>query len=161
MALDRRFTGKIPRLVGRSWPDVQRELEEFLALVFAEQSGIPAGFLGTNPLNVLVGAVTSPGILQAGWMSASAQLVTAAPASVAGLVNVGVIGVSTTPAREDHAHKRDIRVKVDGVDLATRNALDFRTTGGAVTDDPGNDEVNIPLSSPDAIANAEFLAWVL
>lgn len=72
-----------------------------------------------------------------------------------GLANANTEGVSTVIPRLDHQHKRDVRVKVDGVDVATRNALDFRSSPDfamSVVDDPANDVVAVSLSNraPDA-----------
>ena len=63
-----------------------------------------------------------------------------------GLGNDNDEGSALSFVRQDHVHKRDVRVKAEGVDVATRNAIDFRAstliTWSAV-DDPGNDEVDI------------------
>jgi len=103
--LNRRFALRPPRVVGRAWNDAARDVQEFLDSIFEESQGIPAGFLGLTPLEVLVGETSDPGVVTDGWMSAGAQLVTAAPTTVTGVTAASSLGSSTTPAREDHQHR--------------------------------------------------------
>jgi len=68
--------------------------------------------------------------------------------SAVGLGNANEEGDDRSLARSDHVHKRDVRVAYNGTDVGTRNRLNFISTGGAwaaPTDDPGSDEIDIPL----------------
>jgi len=70
--------------------------------------------------------------------------------AVSGLANANTNGVATTPARSDHQHKRDVRVAKAGVDVGTRNRLNFiegsNVTITIVDDSPG-DEVDITIAA--------------
>lgn len=63
-----------------------------------------------------------------------------------GLANESLEGSALAFVRQDHQHKRDVRGKAEGVDVAIRNALDFRANtliGWGITDDPANDELDV------------------
>jgi len=135
----------VPRLTRRPWEDVARDLEEYLKkLKEAWGGGIPPGFSAVTPQTVEPGDSGSPGAALSGWVAADHEhpVVTGAPS---GLANTTSEGLSTGVPRLDHYHKRDVRVKEDGADVATRNALDFRNADleWELTDDPGNDELDI------------------
>jgi hypothetical protein len=70
MAVGRRFSGKVPRLIGRVWNDVTRELEDFLKKLFDAQVGIPFGFMGTTPTTVEIEDSGSAGTQGSGWAAA-------------------------------------------------------------------------------------------
>ena len=64
----------------------------------------------------------------------------------ADLGNVLAEGSSLSLPRLDHVHKILARGKLNGVDVAIRNALDFRDNTiftWTISDDPGNDELDI------------------
>jgi len=145
--LNRRFPLRPPRVVGRAWPDCSREVQEFLDSLFDSNSGVPGGFKDLTPVTVTIGGVSSPGAEASGWMASDAVLTVQAPTASSGLSNANATGSSSAGAREDHTHKRDIRVRQNGADVATRNALNFMVPAGTVTDDPGNDEVDVNLGA--------------
>lgn len=71
----RRLTRSVVKLVGRSFPDVAQELQEWLEWL-AQQAiaGLPAGFNVLVPSSIKAGVVGSAGSQTDGWMSASAQI---------------------------------------------------------------------------------------
>jgi hypothetical protein len=146
VASGRRLTQNEIQLTRRAWEDVAPELERWLQRVWdSEANGIPAGFNGLVPAPTRPGDVGDPGLEGDGWASASHEhpVLTGAPA---GLDNTNVEGSSTGIPRLDHQHKRDVRVKLEGADIATRNALDFADSPSIdvqVTDDPINDDVDV------------------
>jgi hypothetical protein len=89
----RRFVSNYPRLVGRVWNDVTRELEDFLRRVMdTTMSGIPGGWFGTVPPPTA--AVGTAGSINAGWRAADAVV-------PQGIVTVkgDLLGYSTAPVR--------------------------------------------------------------
>ena len=74
-----------------------------------------------------------------------------------GLANANAEGTVNAFVRQDHLHKRDVRVFQAGVEVATRNHLNV-TGGITATDDVGNDAVI--LSAAMDIADLEWLIWV-
>lgn len=66
--------------------------------------------------------------------------------SPVGLGNANAAGSSSAVPRADHVHKRDVRVRAAGVDVGTRNAINF-VSGAVVVDDPGGDEVEVTISA--------------
>lgn len=164
-----RFSLAAPTLEGRNFEEVRFQLQQWLEVATSifdglgtkgEEGGFDA-FAGlTVPEPIEAGDVGNIGNPANGFAPIDHEhpVTTGAPI---GLANTNVMGTSIALPRADHQHKRDVRVKVNGVDLATRNALDFRTSGGAVADDLANDEVDVPIASPDDAANVEYLAWVL
>lgn len=81
-----------------------------------------------------------------------------------GLGNANSIGAGPAFPYNDHVHKRDVRAKKTGVDVATRNALDFIDSGSiaiSVVDDGANDEVDISVAAitgtPVGLGNANTL----
>lgn len=124
-AAGRRFLGNSIRLARRSWEDVAPELEFLLDRIWkSEAGGLPAGFNHVTPEAVEAGDAGSPGNETSGWAAAdhTHAVTTGEPV---GLANTNVEGSSGAVPRLDHQHKRDVRVKLNGVDLATRNAINF------------------------------------
>lgn len=74
-----------------------------------------------------------------------------------GLANANTEGTENAFVRQDHQHKRDIRVFQSGVEVATRNHLNV-TDGITATDDSGNDAVI--LAANPSPADLEWLIWV-
>jgi hypothetical protein len=66
-------------------------------------------------------------------------------ASAVGLANANGIGVADSFARSDHLHKRDVRVAANGLDVGTRNRLNFVTGDVTIvlTDDVPGDEIDL------------------
>jgi hypothetical protein len=70
-------------------------------------------------------------------------------------------GAATSFARSDHAHgsiKRDIRVAKAGTDIGTRNRLNLIQGANivlTVTDDAGNDEVDVTIEAEDGLPTAD------
>jgi hypothetical protein len=143
----------VPRLTRRPWEDVARDLEEYLKkLREAWSEGIPPGFLAPLPETVEAGSLGEAGGALEGWSSAGHEhpVVSGEPAALSNVVGEGT---SSAIPRLDHLHKRDVRVKEDGVDAGTRNALDFVNADleWDITDDPGNDDLDITGKlSPDS-----------
>lgn len=74
-----------------------------------------------------------------------------------GLANANAEGTTNAFVRQDHLHKRDVRVFQNGAEVATRNHLNF-TGGLTATDDSGNDAVNVTGGMDQA--DLEWLIWV-
>jgi len=74
-----------------------------------------------------------------------------------GLANANAEGTVNAFVRQDHQHKRDVRVYQNGSEVATRNHLNF-TGGLTATDDSGNDAVNVTGGMDQA--DLEWLIWV-
>jgi len=143
----RRILPRKPRLVGRPWNDVARELQEVTDILLdATDNGIPPGFTNTAPTQIMPGDVANAGTQDLGWSAADHRhrIDTGSPA---GLGNVTAQGTSTAFPRLDHIHKRDVRVKQAGADVGTRNGLNVVGPGLTVTDNPGADTVDIGLST--------------
>jgi hypothetical protein len=158
-------------LTRRAWEDVAPQLEDFLRRLWdSESNGIPAGFNGYVPTFVQPGDTGDPGLENDGWASASHEhpVITGNPA---GLDNANIEGSSDGIPRLDHQHKRDLRVKAGGADVATRNALNFVDTPSldvTVTDDPGNDNVDVEfevlssgITHPVRTETTSYLATLL
>ncbi len=62
------------------------------------------------------------------------------------LGNANAEGTSSAVARADHVHKRDVRVAKDGIDIGTRNKLNFTGANVTVTDDGVNDKVDVNIA---------------
>lgn len=144
----------------RAWEDVGPELERFLRKLYdSEVDGIPAGFNSVTPSTIQAGVSSDPGTEAAGWMAADAvHDVLTAPAT--DLANANAEGTSNALARADHKHKRSVRIKFNGADVGTRNAINFTDTGTTITDDPGNDEVDVPIATPAVVDDALAAAMV-
>lgn len=140
MTLGRRLTTAWVRFSEfKHWnSDVARLLDDVLRAINAKVHGLPEGFFGTVPSTIKAGETGTAGTEAAGWMSAGARpaIETGPPT---GLANANAEGTGTSLMRAGARIKRDVRVFKDGVEVATRNALDIR--GLTVTDDPGNDRV--------------------
>jgi len=150
MASGRRFLGNQVRLSRRAWEDVAPELEFMLQRLWeSEANGIPAGFNNIVPETIEAGVAGDPGLENSGWAAAD-HVHPVSTAAATNLANANSEGVASSLARSDHKHKRDVRVKLEGADVATRNALDLRDSSSvdvAVSDDPGNDEVDLTFSA--------------
>jgi hypothetical protein len=144
----RGITGLEPEVAGaieRSWDEAVRTLQNFLKYIQdAADDGLPAGAYEDKPETVRaghLGAVGDPGM---GWSPGSHdhQVLVIPPVE---LGNALAEGTAEELVRGDHVHKRDVRVKGNGTDVATRNALDFRPgpVVWTLSDDPGNDEVDV------------------
>lgn len=157
----RRFSIEgVPVLAKRAWEDVGPELERFLRKLFdSETDGIPAGFKGTVPSTIEAGVLGSPGTELAGWMPPDAvhPVLTAAATDLA---NANAEGTSNALTRADHKHKRSVRIKFNGADVGTRNAINFTDMGTTITDDPGNDEVDVPIATPGMVDDALAFAFL-
>jgi len=141
----RRLPGYFPQLERRSWEDVAPELSRFLRRVFdSENDGIPAGFNNLTPEQVNADGVDTPGLEGSGWAAADHDH-DISTGSAVGLGNASSEGVSAELARASHVHKRDVRFKLNDIDVATRNAPNFLDADVVWTlnDDLGNDEVEI------------------
>lgn len=163
----RRFTTHVPQLVGRiSYPQHQEDAQRLMRRVVSEfdtamaelqgflkylqnssDETVVAGAFYPDVPELVDGAAGAEGDPTVGWSPGDHkhQADIAAPG---GLGNANAIGSGPQLPYYDHVHKRDVRVKVMGVDVATRNALDLRNgliTWGAA-DDPANDEVDITPS---------------
>lgn len=158
----------VPQLVGRvSYPQsyekpelamrrlvseldtAMQELQRFLRYLQSSNDNVvqEAGYYAEEPelVDSGTGSYGTPGV---GYILGDHkhQADVGAPT---GLGNASAIGSGPKLAHNDHVHKRDVRVKAAGVDVATRNALDLRNTSSiywTVTDDPGNDEVDATLT---------------
>jgi len=160
MAIGRRFVDNVPNLI-RPWNDSRRELMEYLRKQRdSTNNSIPSGFLGNTPVTVLVGGTADPGNQSSGWMAADAQLVIDSDTPL-GLANANTEGTDSGAARADHQHKRDVRIAFDGADIGTRNRINFTSTGVTVTDDAGNDEVDVPIATPGIVQDSSTLAYYL
>lgn len=114
----RRYTSRIPRLTGRAWEDVARELEEFLRRTAdSSNSGIPPGFGGPGGVgsgssqsgngvqDVFADATPSAGTENMGWAAVDHQhnaLTAAAVALIPSSINEE--GTGEPLARADHSH---------------------------------------------------------
>jgi hypothetical protein len=159
MADIRRFSlMDVPSMARRPWEDVGPELERFLRKLYdSETNGIPAGFNVVVPTAITPGVDGDPGTERSGWAAADHEHpVTTAPAT--DLANANAEGTASALARSDHKHKRDVRVKLNGADVGTRNALNFVGSWGIV-DDGGNDEIDI--TSEGVAEDALLLALAL
>lgn len=146
MTFSRRVAPNGVRFVGRSPNDYARELQEALEYLLASNdNGLPPGNGTDDPTTITPDATADPGDETDGWAPIS-HTHAIATATAAGLANASAEGTSTSFSRADHAHKRDVRVKLEGVDIGTRNCLNFldsSTVNFTATDDAGNDEVEV------------------
>ncbi len=165
----RRYLIHVPQLVGRvSYPQhgqelvdsmrrlvseydtAMSELQSFLKYLqnSSDESVVAGAFYAEDPEMVDAGA-PDPGDPTVGW-SPGDHKHQADIGPPAGLGNANATGAGPQLAAADHIHKRDVRVKSEGADVATRNALDFRDSASidvAVADDGGNDEVDVSLTA--------------
>lgn len=72
------------------------------------------------------------------------QCSTAAPVTVVGSVNA--TGTAAALSRSDHEHRVEVGTEDDGVFAGSRPTLNFTGAGVVVTDDPGNDRVNVAIA---------------
>lgn len=141
----RRLLGNFIQLERRTWEDVAPELARLLRRIFdSESGGLPAGFGNQTPTEISADGTSGPGDQTDGWASISHDHPVATAPAI-GLGNASIEGVDSELARADHQHKRDVRVKEDGTDIATRNALNFVNglLDWEVVDDLGGDKVDI------------------
>jgi acetylornithine deacetylase/succinyl-diaminopimelate desuccinylase-like protein len=78
-------------------------------------------------------------------------------AAAVGLANANAEGTANSFSRSDHLHKRDVRVAAAGVDVGTRNRLNFiagTNTSIVVADDAGNDEIDVQVNVTSVPAHA-------
>jgi hypothetical protein len=169
MSIRRRWTVHVPQLVGRvSYPQQgeepqfamrrlvgeidtsMQELQSFLKYVQNSQDESTGdGRSYPNAPEAVDAGAAVVGDPDLGWSPGSHKH-QAAVGTPVGLGNANAPGVGESLSRSDHVHKRDVRVRKNSVDVATRNALNFLDgLGGtfAVTDDPGADEVEIRVTA--------------
>lgn len=164
----RRHTIALPYLVDKDWNDVREGLHRYLRYL-GEATGedaLPPGANTDEPTQLRIAGSGDPGDPTLGWSIGPHRhdLLTSAPV---GLGNANVAGGSQAVADAEHVHKRDVRVKHNGSDVATRNALDLKDdtlVAWTVADDSGNDEVDVtPAPTPALVAAASwtrhFLHW--
>ena len=131
MAFGRRILPDLINFSNWDWTATREQLHRFLeSLQDSEDNGLPAG----------------------GGDGATSEVVLDNSTSNTG--DSGDPGTGWVPLDHTHHLKRDVRVKYDGTEVSTRNAIDFRSTGGAPSDDSGNDEINVPIASPDSVDEA-------
>jgi len=175
MALDRlsvtrRYTIHVPQLVGRiSYPQHKQDVHEAMRRLVSEYDTAMAEL--QNFLKYLQS--TSDEVVAAGgYYAFDPSMVDSGPAFVGtpgvgyalgdhehqadvgpatGLGNANAIGAGPKLAHNDHVHKRDVRVARAGVDIGTRNRINL-STDFTVTDDPGNDEVDIAIGAAASTA---------
>lgn len=70
-----------------------------------------------------------------------------------GLANSNIKGTVNTFLGGGAQFKRDVRVQSAGVDVGTRNKLNF-VSGATVTDNPATDAVDVTIDSEEAVAMA-------
>lgn len=134
-------------------------LWRFLKWAARHSVGIPGGFLSRDPSTIQAGVDPDPGTREEGW-AASDHVHDAETAAPAGLSNSNTEGSGSALLRADAGIKRDVRVEKVGVDVGTRNALNF-SADFTVTDNPGSDRVDVALAgSSGGSEDAELLAWI-
>ena len=167
-----RLSHAAPTLQGRDWKDVAFAIQEWIEMATSildnlgtsGETGALAGAAGLGlPQPIEGGDVGAAGDATAGFAPAGHEhpVTTAAPA---GLANANSVGTGKALMRADAQIKRDVRVKAEGVDVATRNALDFKDAPGvawAIADDPGNDEVDVSLDIGSAVESASLFYALL
>ena len=128
------------------YDEAMRGLQNFLKYMQeAADDGQPSGAYEDKSETIRAGHTGSIGDPEFGWAPGSHdhEVVVGVP------VDLGnTLGEGSAPelVRRDHVHKVLVRGKLNGVDVATRNALDFRDNTvvlWTLTDDPGNDELDI------------------
>lgn len=142
----RRFLGAEIRLTRRAWEEVAPELERWLVRLYEGVSnGVPAGFKNTPASTIQAGVAAAAGTETSGWAAADhTHEVETAPGT--DLANANAEGSSTSLARADHKHRRDVRILWNGGDVGTRNKLDFidgDEIEWEITDDSGSDRVTV------------------
>lgn len=156
----RRITPQSPKLVGRDPQDYALELQRFLdSIAASNDDGLPVPHGSTHdmdgddpltepgdPTTITVGDAADPGSGPAKANEDHAHAVeTQAPA---GLANAAVTGSTGKVSDAGHQHKRDVRVAKAGVDVGTRNRINFIEGANVtltVSDDAGNDEVDVTV----------------
>jgi hypothetical protein len=127
-----------------------QELQRFLHyLQDANDVNVSEGSFYAGVPELVSGLVGDPGDPTVGWAPGdhTHQAFIGAPS---GLGNANALGAGPALPYNDHVHKRDVRVKLEGLDIATRNALDFRDTASVdvlAADDVGNDEVDLTFTA--------------
>ena len=142
------FGRRLPKafqVVGRDPTDYAQEFQEFVNQAILVGEGQPAGFLDLVPSTIKAGVAGDPGLASDGWEPPSAVHPVSTAPSI-GLSNANSEGTGASLLRADAGIKRDVRIRLNGADLATRNALNFIASSG-VSDDVGNDEVDVDLSA--------------
>ena len=94
------------------------------------------------------GAITVSQIIQPGYAGA-----------ILGLANANSNGVANEIARSDHQHKRDVRVASAGVDVGTRNRINFiagTNISLIIADDAGNDEIDVTINASGGGGSADI-----
>jgi hypothetical protein len=93
--------------------------------------------------------IVGPGITAADDIPNARTNITVSTASAVGLANANAEGAADTLARSNHTHKRDVRIAKAGVDVGTRNRINY-LDGSNITispvDDAGSDEIDTTIS---------------
>jgi hypothetical protein len=90
------------------------------------------------------------GLIGGGDITASRTLQPGYAGTIIGLANANTNGIATEIARSDHQHKRDTRVASAGVDVGTRNRLNFiagTNISYIIADDAGADEIDVTINA--------------
>lgn len=173
----KRLTIHVPQLVGRvSYPQADQqlngavgpiamrrlvseldtamaELQQFLKYLQNSSDVVitESGFDPDVP-EILDGTVGVVGDTTTGWSPGRHrhQLRTG-PANSLG--NANAPGAGPAVSFNDHVHKRDVRIKIGGLDIGTRNALNF-LGGSTAVDNVGTDSVDVTIIDSDARALA-------
>lgn len=73
-----------------------------------------------------------------------------------GLANENIKGTVNTFLGGGAQFKRDVRVQSEGVDVGTRNKLNYTASVSTPTDNPANDRVDVPLSDEESLILAMY-----
>lgn len=149
-----------PRSVPYHLRETDPDLYNFLLdILHSESDGVPGGVTTTTPSTINAGDTGDIGTESLGWSPGDHEHAVATE-SATGLANANAEGSSTSLARADHAHKRDVRVAKAGSDVGTRNRLNFADSSQitiTVSDDSGNDEIDISATVvANSIGNTEL-----
>ena len=85
------------------------------------------------------------------------QCLTAAPVTAVGSTNA--TGTADAVSRSDHLHRVEVGAEDDGVSVGSRPTLNFSGLGVIVTDDPGNDRINVAISGGGGGSGGAVLMW--
>ncbi len=138
-------------------PDLYNYL---LDLQHAQADGVPAGAGTTTPSTVQADDTGDVGTESLGWAPIDHEHAVET-GSATGLANANAEGSGTALARANHTHKRDVRVALGGVDVSTRNRLNFVDSAQIdfqVTDDSGSDEVDVTAAFVAGALNHALLS---
>ncbi len=111
--------------------------------------GIPGGFFSSVPTAITPDAAGDAGTELAGWAPADHEhaITTGSPSNLGESLSEGS---ASSFSRSDHTHKLLTRVAKAGTTVGTRKRLNFIDGTGAsitVSDDAGNDEVDVTIAA--------------